>query len=116
MHRGRSPDRRFYAKWAENAEKRREQAKIRADAFYSMEMRWFQGWAAGSAESDAGGEALPSDAGCVAGAGGDGVSAGTGRGLSSGGARSRVSTGKRWACCSAHFAARPFSGLLVLYS
>ena len=37
-------------------------------------------------------------------------------GDSSGGAMSRASTGKRCACCSDHLAARPFSGLLVLYS
>src|ERR1700752_5265520 len=36
--------------------------------------------------------------------------------LSSGGAISRASTGKSCACCSAHFAASPFKGLLVLYS
>src|SRR5258706_11989848 len=36
--------------------------------------------------------------------------------FSSGGAMSRVSTGKSCACCSAHFAARPFKGLFVLYS
>jgi hypothetical protein len=36
--------------------------------------------------------------------------------FSSGGAISRGSTGKNRACCSAHFAASPFKGLLVLYS
>src|SRR5215468_12108519 len=36
--------------------------------------------------------------------------------VSNGGAMSRGSTGKRCACCSDHLAARPFSGLFVLYS
>ena len=35
---------------------------------------------------------------------------------SSGGAIGRGSTGSRWLFCAAHFAARPLSGLLVLYS
>src|SRR5690348_7422119 len=96
---------------------------------YSMEMRSAHGSAGGPVVvawlakggvdcSDVGaGELRAAEVGAAEGLGATmGGAAASVFDFSSGGAMSRASTGKRCACCSDHLAARPFSGLFVLYS
>src|SRR5262245_46379920 len=126
MHRGYAPGREILRQLA--WECRKLAGPLASGLTYSMEMRSAQGSAAGSP----GLTALFAEVGGPAGAGasvfsataalsggalceGEAVDDGV-RGLSNGGAISRASTGKSCACCSDHLAARPFSGLFVLYS